>query len=123
MSIQLAPDVEAALASEAAARGVDIDGVVREALKLYQERYEKHASNVRRVVSTPRDREMAWTQQPDPRYLGQWVALDGGNVAASGADGKVVYQAARAQGINNPFMFFVAEPHPTPFVGGWLASD
>lgn len=123
MSIQLAPDVEAALASEAAARGVDIDGLVREALKLYQHRYEKHPPNVRRVGYTPRDQEMAWTQQPDPRYLGQWVALDGANVVVSGTDGKVVYRAARAQGIDNPFMFFVAEPDPTPFVGGWLGTD
>ena len=39
MSIQLAPDVEAALVSEATARGVDIDALVREALKLYHELY------------------------------------------------------------------------------------
>ena len=70
MSIQLAPDVEAALVSEATARGVNIDALVREALKLYHDRYDKRVPVTRRVPYVPRDPEMAWTQSPDPRFLG-----------------------------------------------------
>ena len=123
MSIQLAPDVEAALVSEATARGVDIDALVREALKLYHDRYDKRVPVTRRVPYVPRDAEMAWTQSPDPRFVGQWVALHGDRVVANGPDGKQVYQSARSQGINEPFMFFVSEPDPRPLVGGWLGID
>jgi len=46
--------------------------------------------------------------------------LNGDEVVAHGPDGRAVYDAARATGIDSPFMEFVEEPDPTPFVGGWL---
>ena len=123
MGIQLAPDVEAALVSEAAARGMSVDGLLREAWQLYRQRHETPVSPVRRVPYESREQEMAWTREPDRRYLGQWVALQGSRVVASGIDGKVVYKTAREQGVQIPFMFFVAEPDPRPFVGGWLGTE
>ena len=67
-----------------------------------------------------RRREMAWTMRPDLQYLGEWVVLEGDEVVAHGTDGKAAYEAARAKGIASPFLFYVAEPNPTPFAGGWL---
>ncbi|MBY0505946.1 MAG: hypothetical protein K2X03_18665 [Bryobacteraceae bacterium] len=110
MSIQLALDVSAATAA-----GMPVDGVLREALKLYD---RKRQSAVRRVEYTSRELEMAWTREPDLRYIGQWVALEGSLVVASGTDGKAVAQSARAQGIPIPFMFYVTEPDSHPFAGG-----
>jgi hypothetical protein len=61
--------------------------------------------------------------QARPKTLGEWVALEGDEVVAHGADGKAVYESARAQGISSPFLFHVSEPDSTPFAGGWLGSN
>ncbi len=56
---------------------------------------------------------------PDLQFVNQWVALSGDQVIAHGPQGKIVYESARAKGIDSPFMFFVEEPNHTPFAGGW----
>ncbi len=63
--------------------------------------------------------ERQWLAENRGKYLGQWVALAGDRLVASGLDGKEVYDKARALGVTVPFM---AHPRPgddLPFVAGW----
>ena len=119
MSMQLVPEIEASLREEATARGLSIDQVIQEALALYR----KESPMPVRSAYLERRREMAWIQKPDLRFLGEWIALEGDTVHAHGIDGKAVYKAARAQGIESPFMFHVAEPDPSPFIAGWHSDS
>jgi hypothetical protein len=77
----------------------------------------------RRPAFNDRRLEIAWTIKPDLNYLGEWVALEGDEVVAHGADGKAVYESARVQGISSPFLFHVSEPDSKPFAGGWLGVE
>ena len=104
MSLQVAPEIEARVREVAAARGVSVDAVLDEALRLLQKR--------RRVPEVDSSREMAWIAKPDLQYVNQWVALDGSDVVAHGPDGKAVFEAARAKGVQAPFLHFVMEPSP-----------
>lgn len=125
MSIQLAPEIEDGLRAEAAARGVSVDRVMREALDLYRShQHDRLPPVAHRGHQADRLRETAWVTNPDLQYCGEWVALEGDEVVAHGTDGKVVYESARSQGIASPFLFFVSEPEdPRPFAGGWLGAD
>jgi len=62
--------------------------------------------------------ERAWINAHRDEYLGQWVALDGGRLIAHGADARTVYLAARAQGVEIPYVVRV-EPLVEAFMGGW----
>jgi hypothetical protein len=120
MAIQLAPEIEAALRKTASAYGVPVEGLVSEALKLF-ERERFAVPQVESGVSfNERCLEMIWTTHPDRRYHGQWVALEGSEVVAHGEDGRTVASIARSKGVRSPFLFFVEDPDPTPFTGGWL---
>jgi hypothetical protein len=120
MSIHLAPDIEAGLLAEAAARGVSVDVLIRKALQAYRRQPHSDPPEVRVVPYKDRRAEMDWVSHPDLQYVGQWVVLEGSKVVASDPDGKALYQAVRDRGIESPFMFYVAPPNPTPFVGGWI---
>ena len=110
MSLQVAPEIEARVREVAAARGVSVDAVLDEALRLLQKRRDATVS--RRVAEVDSSREMAWIAKPDLQYVNQWVALDGSDVVAHGPDGKAVFEAARAKGVQAPFLHFVMEPSP-----------
>jgi len=119
MSLRVAPEIEAKVREEAAARGVSVDTVINQALRLLQKHRDLPA--VRPVhPHKDRSREMAWVASPDLQYVNQWVALDGDQVVAHGTDGKLVFETARSKGFETPFMEFVEEPDSTPFAGGWL---
>jgi hypothetical protein len=60
------------------------------------------------------------TRKNRERYSGQWVALDGDRLIASGPTAKEVYSKAKSEGVETPFVELVAEPEPSPFTGGWL---
>jgi hypothetical protein len=53
------------------------------------------------------------------KYLGQWVALDGDRLIASGPTAKEVYSKAKAEGVDIPFVELVSERESVPFTGGW----
>jgi hypothetical protein len=120
MPIQLAAETEAALRIEANARGVSLEAMLSDAVQRYQ---AERTHEQPQTVSEPfkdRRREIAWTANPDLRYSGEWVAVEGSEVVAHGKDGHEVAAYARSKNIPSPFLFFVADPDPTPFVGGWL---
>ena len=73
--------------------------------------------DIRPVYST-NEQERAWIKVHRDEYLGQWVALVGGHLIAHGADARTVYDAARAQGVEIPYIDRV-EPKVEAFMGGW----
>ncbi len=87
MSLQTTPEIEATLRREAAARGVSVDNLLREALHLYRKQYGFPA--VRQSDDFPDSaREMVWVASPDLQFVNQWVALSGDQVIAHGPQGK-----------------------------------
>ena len=64
------------------------------------------------------EQERAWVEAHRDEYLGQWVALDGDHLVAHGTDARTVYEAARAQGVEIPYIDRV-EKKVEEFMGGW----
>lgn len=64
-------------------------------------------------------KSLTWLQENRDSYLGQWVALDGDRLIASGSTAKEVYAKAKAEGVEIPFVELVTE-ESVPFSGGWL---
>jgi Family of unknown function (DUF5678) len=64
---------------------------------------------------------LRWLDENRDRYSGQWVALDGDRLIASGSTAKEVYSKAKAEGIDIPFVELVTAPESGPFAGGWLS--
>lgn len=63
------------------------------------------------------EREQRWLEEHRDEYLGQWVALEGDRLLASGPDGRAVYQAAREAGVHAPFVMRVEPRDELPFAG------
>ena len=61
---------------------------------------------------------MGWINEHREEFDGQWVALDGDELLAHGADGKEVHGAAQAKGVKTPLMHRVSIKETHPF-GGW----
>ena len=66
--------------------------------------------------------ERAWVEEHREEFLGQWVALDGGNLLAHGTDARGVYDQAREQGVTSPYLVHVV-PKVDAYVGGWLGES
>jgi hypothetical protein len=64
-------------------------------------------------------KSLRWLHENRKKYSGQWVALDGDRLIASGPTAKEVYSKARAEGVEIPFVELVTEQEPIPFTGGW----
>ncbi len=64
---------------------------------------------------------LLWLNENRPKYLGQWVALDGDRLIASGQTAKEVYSKAKAEGVKMPFVDLVQDEESAPFSGGWLS--
>jgi hypothetical protein len=92
MSIQLAPDIEAGLRAEAAARGMDLDALIATAVGAF---LRGAPPITRRAPTRDRSVEIAWAASPNAQYLGKWVVLEGSHVVASGSNPK---QLSRTRG-------------------------
>ena len=66
-------------------------------------------------------KSLRWLHENREKYSGQWVALDGDRLIASGATAKDVYSKAKAEGVEIPFVELVTERESGPFTGGWLS--
>lgn len=64
---------------------------------------------------------LKWLQENQEKYSGQWVALDGDRLIASGSTAKEVYSKAKAEGVEIPFVELVTTRESEPFTGGWLS--
>ena len=73
---------------------------------------------VRFTTPVDRSRELHWLADHRKEYAGQWVALDGYRLLASGADPKKVFTAAGKSGVPHPLFHWVEPLDALPF-GGW----
>lgn len=64
---------------------------------------------------------LRWLDENREKYSGQWVALDGDRLIASGPTAKEVYSKAKAEGVVIPFVELVTDREPVPSSGGWLS--
>ena len=121
MGIQLAPDIEAGLRTEAAARGMEVDALIATAVKAYlRDAPAPPVPASRQVPSRDRSAEMAWAASPDMQFIGKWVVLEGSQVVASGPNPIRLYEDVREKGISSPFLIFVSPHDHEPFAGGWI---
>ena len=73
----------------------------------------------RMVPSRDRGREMDWIKENRAGYADQWVVVDGDRLIAANVDGHKAFAAAKAAGIDVPFLVHVLPEDPLPFVAGW----
>jgi uncharacterized protein DUF5678 len=66
-------------------------------------------------------KSLRWLHENRKNYPGQWVALDGDRLIASGPTAKEVYSKAKAKGVVIPFVELVTDQEPMPSSGGWLS--
>lgn len=78
----------------------------------------KPPGTVRRVPMSDRSQELRWLKEHRQEYMGQWVALDGERLISHGAKAREVFDAARAAGVEVPFIAHLDPPEELPF-GGW----
>ena len=74
---------------------------------------------IRMVPSRDRRREMKWIKDNRAAYADQWVVVDGDCLIAANADGHKAFAAAKAAGIDVPFLVHVLHEDSLPFVAGW----
>lgn len=65
-----------------------------------------------------RREELQWLATQAALYAGQWVAISGSQLVASGADLASVQQAAKSAGVQRPLLTHVPPANEEPF-GGW----
>ena len=86
---------------------------------------EKEATNEKgqgsRALANRSVKSLRWLHQNREKYSGQWVALNGDRLIASGPTAKEVYSKAKAEGVEIPFVELVIDPEPGPSTGGWLS--
>ncbi len=101
-----------------------LEKVIEEARRLSPDEQRKLREALDRDLQRARsyrahDREQAWIEQHRDEYMNQWVALDGDKLLAHGTDARTVYLAARAAGVEAPFLEQIT-PKQEAFMGGWL---
>ncbi len=79
---------------------------------------ESQSSSQAPAIKNQREIERRWLDEHRDDYLGQWVALEGARLLASGEDARAVYSAARASGVHAPYVMRVEPRDELPF-GGW----
>jgi hypothetical protein len=79
----------------------------------------EHRAAVKMVPSRDRTLEMDWIKQNRAKYADQWVVVEGDRLIAADADGHKAFTAAKAAGIEVPFLVHVLPEEPFPFVPGW----
>lgn len=84
-----------------------------------REALEELASNGKeRPLLQTHERERVWIEAHRDEFLDQWVALDGDDLIAHGADARTVYEQARAKGSTSPYLIHIV-PKVDAYVGGW----
>jgi hypothetical protein len=78
----------------------------------------RQAPTFRTVPSRDRRREMEWFNDNRAKYANQWVVVDGEHLISADLDGHKAFAAAKAAGIDVPFLVHVLPEDPLPFIPG-----
>lgn len=78
---------------------------------------DQKKSHPKRLPWKDRSREYQWLKDHAREYVGQWVALEGDQLVASGATAVEVLDVAKAAGIDRPLIVQVEDPDGPPFAG------
>jgi hypothetical protein len=62
---------------------------------------------------------MKWLEENRAAYADQWVAVEGDRLIAANVDPLPVFSAAKAAGIQTPFVVHVLPEDSLPFIPGW----
>ena len=73
----------------------------------------------RRSLATSREVENRWLAKNRAAFAGQWVALSGDRLLASGLNASEVYAKPRALGVDVPFVAHLNADDDLPFAGWW----
>jgi hypothetical protein len=74
---------------------------------------------VKLARTSDRARETRWIRDNRSAYIDQWVAVEGDRLVAAGMDARTVLAAAKAEGIESPFVVHILPEDSLPFVPGW----
>ncbi len=75
--------------------------------------------NIVEVAEIRRQQHLAWLKANREQYGGQYVALDGDRLVATGRNFPEAATAAKRAGVNNAFISFVHPPDYVGYTGGW----
>src|SRR5208337_253960 len=116
ITLNLPPEVEASLAAQARALGVELDAYVQTLLQ------QQAASSPLRAEGDAAQEvkrelfELSWLETNREQYAGRWVALEGNALLAVGNSAREVYAAiARHEG--TPLVTRVEPEEQVPFAG------
>jgi hypothetical protein len=76
--------------------------------------------SVRVAPSRDRRREIEWLDANRANYEDRWVVVEGDRLIAADANPLAAYNAARAAGIEVPFLVHVLPKDPLPFAPVWI---
>lgn len=74
---------------------------------------------IREIPTRGRITEMNWVARNRAAFADQWVAVEGDRLVAASMDAQKVFGAARAEGIESPFVVHILPEDSSPFVPGW----
>jgi plasmid stability protein len=123
LRIDLPNELERRLEAEAKRQGLSTDALAR---ILLEEQLTPEDENgaaaqprvlARNLPIKNRGREVEWLQKHRDEYAGQWIALDGERLIASGDDLKQVVSTARRLGVPDALMMRVEANDALPFAG------
>ncbi|MBM3757007.1 MAG: hypothetical protein FJW38_23865 [Acidobacteria bacterium] len=86
---------------------------------LDEARERRQPPRVKRVPMRDRSREMQWVQDNRKAYADKWVAIEGDRLILADDDAMKVYNAAKAENIEIPFVVHMPPDDDLPFIGGW----
>ena len=84
----------------------------------FANRLERNSAS-RSVPSRDRSSEMQWLDENRAAYADQWVTVEGDRLIAANVDPLSVFSAAKAAGIQTPFVVHVLPEDSLPFIPGW----
>lgn len=96
-------------------RTVEVDVVLPENVVI-----EPQADSLQTVLADIRTKRLAWLKANREQYGGQYVALAGDALVATGRTMRAAKEAARDAGEFDVFVTYLSKPDETVEMGGWL---
>ncbi len=98
------------------AQAVDVDVTLPEDVIIQSE----HHTATPIVSADIRARRLAWMKANDEQYGGQYVALAGDELVATGRTMREAREAARGAGEGEVFVTYLPKPDEAGEMGGWV---